>query len=159
MTQASSRSLSSDRARRHTAASVLERIDEKTTYSLLQAAQSDAATIATKLEALDREWDTDRVIEVEAATVGLLGLALGCFVRPAFLAIPGVIGGAVLVQALTGWYPLLPVFRRLGVRSAREIERERYGLKAARGDFSCMPGEMPGIAAKPQDMSSAAKPH
>ena len=29
----------------------------------------------------------------------------------------------------------MPVFRRLGVRTAGEIDRERYALKALRGDF------------------------
>jgi hypothetical protein len=29
----------------------------------------------------------------------------------------------------------VPVFRRLGVRTAGEIDRERYALKALRGDF------------------------
>ena len=31
--------------------------------------------------------------------------------------------------------PLHPVFRRLGIRTQREIELERYALKALRGDF------------------------
>jgi hypothetical protein len=31
--------------------------------------------------------------------------------------------------------------RRLGIRSAREIERERYALKALRGDFAGMEQE------------------
>jgi hypothetical protein len=34
---------------------------------------------------------------------------------------------------------LLPVFRRLGVRTRDEIDRERYGLKALRGDFTAIP--------------------
>ena len=42
------------------------------------------------------------------------------------------------LHAATGWYPLLPVFRRLGFRSAREIAGERYALKALRGDFHAM---------------------
>lgn len=29
-----------------------------------------------RLEALDREWDIDRTVEAEAATMGLLGLVL-----------------------------------------------------------------------------------
>ena len=48
---------------------------------------------------------------------------------------PGLAAGMVLVHALNGWYPLLPLFRRRGVRSQDEIDRERYALKALRGDF------------------------
>jgi hypothetical protein len=42
-------------------------------------------------------------------------------------------------HALQGWCPPLPVFRRAGVRTQREIERERYALKAMRGDFDRIP--------------------
>lgn len=129
------RPLPLDRDRRHTARAVLGRIDEATEARLGTYAQAAPARIAERLRELDREWDTDRAIELEAATMGLTGLALGALVRPAFFAIPGLVGAAVLLHAVTGWYPLLPVFRRLGIRTAREIERERYALKALRGDF------------------------
>jgi hypothetical protein len=36
-------------------------------------------------------------------------------------------------------HPPIPLFRRLGVRTAREIERERYAIKALRGDFDDIP--------------------
>jgi hypothetical protein len=36
---------------------------------------------------------------------------------------------------LQGWCPPLPIIRRAGVRTAREIEAERTILKAIRGDF------------------------
>jgi hypothetical protein len=47
----------------------------------------------------------------------------------------------LLVHASHGWYPLLPLFRRLGVCTRDEIERERFALKAIRGDFDGLPGE------------------
>ncbi len=74
---------------------------------------------------MDREWDIDRTIEAEAATMGLIGLALGTFFRPAFLALPATVGAAVFLFGSRGIYPLLPIFRRVGIRTAREIERER----------------------------------
>jgi hypothetical protein len=127
-----------DRIRKHTAADVLKQIDEGMVQRLRQHAEADGASIETRLGELDREWDTDRTIELEASMMGLAGLALGAFVDRRFLAIPAIVGGAVFVQATTGWYPLLPVFRRLGFRTSREIARERYALKALRGDFSDM---------------------
>jgi hypothetical protein len=81
------------------------------------------------------------VIESEAAVTGLAGLALSALVDRRFIAVPAVVGAAVFLHALSGWYPLLPVMRRLGIRSAREIERERYALKALRGDFAGMEQE------------------
>lgn len=148
---------SSDRARRHTARSVLRRIDEDTLDHLMEVGQKPEAA-SRRLEALDREWDVDRSIEAEAATMGLIGLALGTLVRPALLALPATVGAAVFLFGTTGLYPLLPVFRRLGIRTAREIERERYAVKALRGDFDAMPREQqraPGAA----DAASTAPVH
>jgi hypothetical protein len=46
-----------------------------------------------------------------------------------------VVQGFFMQHALQGWCPPLPVLRRLGFRTQYEIERERYALKALRGDF------------------------
>jgi hypothetical protein len=126
-----------DRIRRHTAAEVLRRIDDDTVASLTACADSPGQT-ERRLAELDHEWDTDRALETEAATMGLIGLALGTFVRKQLLALPAIVAGAVLLQAATGRYPLMPLFRRLGLRTAKEIARERYALKALRGDFAEM---------------------
>jgi hypothetical protein len=124
-----------DRIRKHTAADVLRRIDDGVTQRLRQYAEADASRVEDRLGELDREWDTDRAIELEASMTGIAGLALAAFVDRRFLAIPAIVGSAVFLHATTGWYPLLPVFRRLGLRTSREIARERYALKALRGDF------------------------
>lgn len=126
-----------DRVRRHTAAEVLRRIDDVTVASLTRCAHSPAHA-ARRLDELDREWDTDRTLETEAAAMGLLGLALGALGRKPLLVLPAIVAGAVMLHATTGRYPLMPLFRRLGLRTAREIARERYALKALRGDFAGM---------------------
>jgi len=41
-----------------------------------------------------------------------------------------------LQHALQGWCPPLTLFRRLGIRTQREIDDERTALKALRGDFA-----------------------
>jgi hypothetical protein len=130
--------LDRDRVRSHTAAAVLRRIDDATVASLTVHAAAGSHAVGQRLIELDREWDVDRTIEVEAATMGLIGVALGAFVNRSLLAMPALVAASVLTYALTGRYPLLPLFRRLGVRTAREIARERYALKALRGDFHAM---------------------
>jgi hypothetical protein len=136
-----------DRDRRHTARTVLQRIDDETAASLHEYADAPAGRISERLSELDREWDVDRAIEIESSLAGLIGLALGAFVSRGFLAIPAAVGGAVFLHALVGWYPLLPAFRRMGVRTAREIARERYALKALRGDFAGMKADARHVAA------------
>lgn len=92
-----------------------------------------------RLGELDREWDTERVLEANAATLALSGTLLGILEDRRFLALPVVVTAFLLQHALQGWCPPLPVLRALGVRTAREIERERIALKALRGDFDDMP--------------------
>jgi hypothetical protein len=131
-------SVETDRDRRYTAASVLQRIDDETETRLRTYASDGPQAIAARLAELDQEWDIDRAVELEASLMGLMGLGLGAFFRRGLLAAPAMVGAAVFVHATMGWYPLLPVFRRLGLRTSREIERERYALKALRGDFQDM---------------------
>jgi hypothetical protein len=128
-------SLHTDRDRRHTAASVLRRIDDDTETHLRAYADASGRDIVSRLGELDGEWDVDRTIELESSLMGLVGLVLGAFARPALLVAPAAVGGAVFLHATLGWYPLLPLLRRLGLRTSREIARERYALKALRGDF------------------------
>ena len=92
---------SPDRAQRHTARSVLRRIDDDTLDHLMEV-ETKPETTSRRLEALDREWDVDRTIEAEAATMGLIGLALGTFVRPAFLALPATVGASRRCTLRTG---------------------------------------------------------
>jgi hypothetical protein len=149
-------SLEADRERRHTADWVLQCIDDDTAARLHEYADASRERVAQRLEALDGEWDTHRMIELEASAMGLAGLALGALLRPAFLAVPAAVGAAVFTHALTGWYPLMPIFRRLGLRTAREIARERYALKALRGDFNRVPTRSPSAPALDAPSSSPA---
>lgn len=143
--------LDADRVRIHTAEAVLQRIDDRTVRNVTDLADADPGMISRRLEELDREWDSDRVVEAEAAATGLAGLALGTLVAPAFLGLTAVVAGAVFVHAVSGFHPLLPVFRRLGIRTGREIARERYALKALRGDFVA-------LGARPEAVMTAASP-
>lgn len=124
-----------DHNRTHTAPVAQRRIDERTFRDLQNHADGSPRNIAERLEQLDREWDTDRVLEVEAAGTGLIGVVLGALFGPRFLLLPATVAVAVFLHARTGRYPLMPLFRRLGIRTAREIARERYALKGLRGDF------------------------
>jgi hypothetical protein len=45
------------------------------------------------------------------------------------------VGGFLFQHAIEGWCPPVPILRRLGFRTAREIDIERVALKTLRGDF------------------------
>lgn len=91
--------------------------------------------IDARLRELDAEWDIERTLEANAASLALAGTLLGAFVDRRFLVLPAVVAGFLLQHALQGWCPPLPLFRGRGVRTMREIDTERYALKALRGDF------------------------
>lgn len=94
------------------------------------------AEIPARLEQLDREWDIERTLEANASTLAFTGVVLGATVDKRWLALPALVLAFLFQHALQGWCPPVPVLRRLGVRTATEIEQERYALKALRGDFA-----------------------
>jgi len=96
--------------------------------------------IADRLGELDREWDVERVLEANAATLAFSGVALAAAHDRRWLALPALVTAFLFQHALQGWCPPLPVLRRLGFRTASEIAEERYALKALRGDFARVDG-------------------
>ena len=124
-----------DRVPEHTAKHVNERIRRQMEERVARIADAGPEAIARWLEELDREWDTERTLEANAATISAVGAGLALLVDRRFALVPLVVGGFLLQHAVQGWCPPLPIFRRGGVRTQAEIEQERYALKAIRGDF------------------------
>ena len=110
------------------------RIERRTAASVAWHARHPER-IDRRLRELDREWDIERTLEANAATLALAGTLLGLFVDRRFLALPAAVAVFLLQHALEGWCPPVPFFRRRGVRTMREIDEERFALKALRGDF------------------------
>ena len=82
-----------------------------------------------------RERDMERLLETNASAIAFTGLALGLTDSKKWLIVPGIVLPFLFQHAVQGWCPPVPVFRRLGVRTREEIDRERYALKVLRGDF------------------------
>lgn len=134
-------------APRPTPRHVLQCIDAEATARLEHYAAADAAATAQRLDQLDREWDLDRLIEAEAAVSGLLGLLLGGLSHRRWWLLPAWVSTLLVSHALSGVHPL-KLMHRFGWRSGRNIELERYALKALRGDFAALAAD-----------ETASKPH
>jgi hypothetical protein len=127
-----------NRVMQHTSSEVNENIQKKTEMSI-KLYGSRREMIDQRLKELDREWDIERLLEANGSTLLLVGLALGVFVDRKWLLLPMFVGGFCLQHAIQGWCPPIEAFRRLGVRTAQEIQEERTALKSIRGDFEQLP--------------------
>lgn len=127
----------------HTDTEVNKRIRSVTEWNIALYANSQQADISRRIQELDREWDIERLLETNAAFLSLTGLVLGVNVDKRWLLLPAVVAGFLLQHALQGWCPPVPLLRRLGVRTAAEIDAERYALKLLRGDFGEVIRERP----------------
>jgi hypothetical protein len=128
--------LAAFRTESNTPDSINERIRATTEASIAQALRGGPGAIEARLRQLDREWDTERVLETLASSFVLTGITLGATVDRRWLALPGVVAAFLLQHGLQGWCPPLPAIRAMGVRTMGEIEEERHALKAARGDYA-----------------------
>ena len=116
----------------NTAPEVNRRIHQDMLGRVARLAAEGPEAIDERLSALDREWDVERCLETGAASLSLIGAALGATVNRKWFALPAGVAAFLLQHAVQGWCPPLPIFRRLGVRTADEINAERAALKAVR---------------------------
>lgn len=91
--------------------------------------------IDRRLQELDQEWDVERTLEANAATLAFTGCVLAATTDRRWVYLPMAVTAFLLQHAIQGWCPPLPVIRSLGFRTMREIDEERHALKLLRGDF------------------------
>jgi hypothetical protein len=136
-----------NRVSANTAASVNEEIQRQIEERIRYYARQPNK-IARRLCELDKEWDIERAIEANAAAIGFGGIVLGATVDRRWLTLPALVTAFLFQHAVQGWCPPVPILRRLGFRTAHEIEQERNALKALRGDYADI--------GKAEDKASAA---
>jgi hypothetical protein len=124
-----------DRVRRSSTEAVNQEIDRHTAGNILRYGYAGTGVISNRLQELDQEWDIEKTLEVNASSLALASLALGTLVNKRWYILTGVVAGFLLQHGLQGWCPPLPLFRKLGIRTKKEIHEERTALKILRGDF------------------------
>ena len=125
-----------DRVRANTAAQVNRRVDEQIERNIRHYSGQTKEEIYRRIQDLDQEWDIERVLETMASSFSLTGIVLGATVDRKWFLVPTIVLSFLLVHAIQGWCPPLPILRSLGIRTREEIDRERYALKALAGDFA-----------------------
>ncbi len=121
----------------HTARKISRQIEQKTLANLRKYRHASYEEITLRLKELDREWDTERVIEANDGFLILLSTIQGAASRKPFWSVlTGVTAFFLAQHAFQGWCLLIPLIRRMGIRTPEEINREKMALKYLRGDFS-----------------------
>jgi hypothetical protein len=128
--------LQQDRVREHSPEKFNERIDRATQRRVLRAGGESKPALSRRLEELDQEWDMERVLETNASALALGGVLLGLLVNKKFFLIPCFVLPFLLQHAIQGWCPPVPMFRSRGLRTRKEIDTEKFAVKALRGDFN-----------------------
>lgn len=124
-----------NRVRRHSSARLNQRIDDRIAERIHQHARATPEDLTARLRELDREWDVERTLQANASTLALSGVILAFLRGRRWLWLSGGVLAFLLLHSVQGWCPPLPLMRRLGLRTEREIDRERMALKFLRGDF------------------------
>lgn len=124
------------RVRESSTDSANQEIDRQTLDNISRYGYNSPDKIDQRLKELEKEWDIERVLEVNASTLALTGVLLGATKDKRWFILPGIVTSFLLQHGLQGWCPPLPILRKLGFRTRKEIEEERVSLKALRGDFN-----------------------
>ena len=128
-----------DRIRAHSSPRVNAAIDRLTQMTIEEYRDAPPEAIGRRIAELDREWDADRALMLNFALLGGLTSTLalrqvrqrrGRLDRNGWLVLFGAQLTFLTFHSLVGWCPPLPVFRRLGFRTSKEIYRERSALEA-----------------------------
>jgi hypothetical protein len=117
-----------DRVRNATAASLNEKIDQEIQGNIRHYSTADSKAIKDRIRQLDKEWDIERALELNASLVALGGVLLAATVNKKWLILPAIVTSFLAQHAIQGWCPPVPLFRKLGIRTQKEIEAERHGL-------------------------------
>lgn len=98
--------------------------------------------ITRRLRELEDEWDLESVLENNASIVAALGVMVGAVLNRQVPSVPVSWVVSLVRLAANGILPVETLLRRLGLRTAREIEIERTALKIMRGDLDGAPRSM-----------------
>lgn len=139
-----------DRVRANTSDEINRQIDRRIADSIAHYSERSESEIDHRIHELEGEWDMERWLEMNASALAFAGLILGATRSKRWLILPSIVLPFLFQHAVQGWCPPIPIFRRLGVRTREEIDREKYALKALRGDFE-------NVRSSPRGADEAAK--
>ena len=91
--------------------------------------------ISQRIKQLDKEWDIERVLALNMSALAICGITSSLIFNIYSIILPILLLLFFIWHAFQGWCPPIPILRYFKVRTRPEIDREKYALKALRGDF------------------------
>lgn len=104
-------------------------IERKTAHNINKYDRKTEEEIGRRIKELNYEWDTERVLELNFASIVLISSLLGLLGNKKWMALSGITSVFMIQHSLQGWCPPLPIIRRIGIRTAEEITKEKDALR------------------------------
>lgn len=130
-----------DHVRENTTSSANQAIDNKIISELQYFSTVDSKEINSRINKIEKEYNVERILELNASILAFIGVLLGAFLNIYWLFLPGIVLPFLAFHAIQGWCPPIPILRALKVRTQKEIDTEKYSLKILRGDFDNLQSE------------------
>jgi hypothetical protein len=118
----------SNRVREQTEPDITERLDRQCRIRV-DYFRDHRDQIDRRLRELDEEWDIERMLAANSSALTMTGLVMSIVGSRKWLLLSMTVQAFYMQHTLQGWCPPLPILRRLGFRTAGEIEAERHALK------------------------------
>ena len=116
-------------------------IDETILLNIREYAGKSPAEISQRIKALDKEWDIERMLDLNMSAMALFGITSSLLFNKYSIILPILLLLFFIWHAVRGWCPPIPILRFSKIRTRPEIDREKYALKAMRGDFKGLTNE------------------
>lgn len=110
-------------------------IDEIILLNIRKYSEKSPEEISHRIKELDKEWDIERVLDLNMSALALCGITLSLLLNKYSIILPILLLLFFIWHAFQGWCPPIPLLRYFKIRTRPEIDREKYALKALRGDF------------------------
>lgn len=116
-------------------------IDEIILLNIRKYSEKSHKEISHRIKELDKEWDIERVLDLNMSALALCGITLSLLLNKYSIILPILLLLFFIWHAFQGWCPPIPILRYFKIRTRPEIDREKYALKALRGDFKELSNE------------------